>query len=66
VYTGAFILFPFVSSIPDSATAILTGVAILTAIPSFAFLIVWYIYFQRSKRVEATYGRPESGGAWLA
>ena len=66
VYTGLSIVFPFISTLPPIATAVFTGWAIFTAVPSLAFIAVWYVYFKRSKRVEVTYGRPETGGAWLA
>jgi len=65
VYTAASIVFPFIATLPGMATAVLTAMAIFTAIPSFIFIIIWYIYFEKSKRVLITYGRPESGGAWL-
>jgi hypothetical protein len=65
VYTGLSIVFPFIATIPAVATAVFTGVAIFTAAPSVVFIVIWYIYFKKSRRVEATYGRPELGGAWL-
>jgi len=66
VYTGLSIVFPFISTLPPIATAVFTGWAIFTALPSLVFIVVWYIYFKTSKRVRVTYGRPETGGAWLA
>src|SRR5262249_17525784 len=65
VYTGLSIVFPFISTLPPIATAVFTGWAIFTALPSLVFIVVWYIYFKTSKRVRVTYGPPETGGAWL-
>jgi hypothetical protein len=64
VYTCASIVFPFIATLPGMTTAVFTGLAIFTAIPSFIFIIIWYVYFAKSKRVFVTYGRADSGGAW--
>src|SRR5262249_42884080 len=66
VYALVAIVFPFIAAVPSTFTAFWTLGNVIMVFRSMLFVVPWYLYFRTSKRVEATYGRFESGsGGWL-
>jgi len=54
-YQGIAIVLPFMAGLPSSADEAMIAQSVKDAFRGFIYVIIWYSYLNKSKRVRATY-----------